>query len=109
MTYTLLSKEQIEALTNTWQGERFPDGRPRVPDDILERMKLVTHEEAWAVLRNNRFNFQYEGDWQTLDPDAVLVGRAVTATFVPGRPDIHTQYDIRGKEDKRSGSQNSWV
>jgi regulator of RNase E activity RraA len=103
------SKEELLFLTPEWKGERFDDGRPRVPDDILERMKLVTHEEAWAVLRNNRFNFQYEGDWQTLDPDAVLVGRAVTATFVPGRPDIHAQYDIRGKEDKRSGSQNSWV
>ena len=104
-----ISKEELLFLTPEWKGERFDDGRPRVPDDILERMKQVTLEEAWAVLRNNRFNFQYEGDWQTLDPDAVLVGRAVTATFMPGRPDIHAQYDLRGREDKRSGSQNSWV
>jgi regulator of RNase E activity RraA len=104
-----ITREELVFLTPEWKGERFDDGRPRVPDDILERMKQVTLEEAWAVLRNNRFNFQYEGDWQTLDPDAVLVGRAVTATFVPGRPDIHAQYDIRGREDQRSGSQNSWV
>src|SRR5690606_18167700 len=74
----------------------------------LERMKLVTLEEAWSVLRGERFNYQFEGNWQVLDDDAVLVGRAVTATFMPGRPDIHAQYDRRGREEGRSGSQNSW-
>jgi regulator of RNase E activity RraA len=103
-----ISKQELVYLTPEWAGERFEDGRPRVADDILERMKLVTLEEAWAVLRGENFNYQYEGDWQTLDPDAVLVGRAVTATFMPGRPDIHRQYDQRGREDGRSGSQNSW-
>jgi regulator of RNase E activity RraA len=103
-----ISKDELIYLTPEWTGERFADGRPRVPDDILERMKSVTLEEAWAVLRGDNFNFQYEGDWQVLDPDAVLVGRAVTATFMPGRPDIHRQYDARGREDGRSGSQNSW-
>lgn len=103
-----ISKDELIFLTPEWEGERFEDGRPRVPDDILERMKLVTLEEAWAVLRGQDFNFQYEGDWQVLDPDAVLVGRAVTATFMPGRPDIHRQFDARGREQGRSGSQNSW-
>jgi regulator of RNase E activity RraA len=103
-----ISKEELLYLTPEWEGERYPDGRPRVPDEILERMKLVTIEEAWAVLRGDGFNYQYEGDWQVLDPDAVLVGRAVTATFMPGRPDIHRQYDLRGREEGRSGSQNSW-
>jgi len=103
-----ISKEELTYLTPEWDGERFDDGRPRVPDDILARMKLVTLEEAWAVLRGENFNYQYEGDWQVLDTEAVLVGRAVTATFMPGRPDIHRQYDRRGREDGRSGSQNSW-
>ena len=103
-----ISKEELVFLTPEWEGERFDDGRPRVPDDILERMKGVTLEEAWAVLRGQEFNFQYEGDWQVLDPDDVLVGRAVTATFMPGRPDIHAQIDKRGHERGRSGSQNSW-
>jgi regulator of RNase E activity RraA len=103
-----ISKEELIFLTPEWDGERFKDGRPRVSDDILERMKLVTLEEAWAVLRGQEFNFQYEGDWQVIDPDAVLVGRAVTATFVPGRPDIHRRYDERGHAQGRSGSQNSW-
>jgi regulator of RNase E activity RraA len=103
-----LSKDELVFLTPEWTGERFDDGRPRVPDDILERMKRVTLEEAWAVLRGQGFDFQYEGDWQVIDPDAVLVGRAVTATFVPGRPDIHKRYDERGRTEGRSGSQNSW-
>jgi regulator of RNase E activity RraA len=103
-----LAREELIYLTPQWEGERFEDGRPRVPDDILERMKRVTLEEAWAVLRGDRFNYQYEGDWQVLDDDAVLVGRAVTATFMPGRPDIHGQYDQRGRTEGRSGSQNSW-
>lgn len=103
-----IAKEELIFLTPEWKGERFADGRPKVPGDILERMRSVTLEEAWAVLRGNDFNFQYEGDWQVIDDDAVLVGRAVTATFMPGRPDIHRQYDKRGKEEGRSGGQNSW-
>ena len=103
-----ISRDELVFLTPDWEGERFADGRPRVPDDILERMKLVTLEEAWAVLRGERFNYQYEGDWQILNPDAVLVGRAVTATFVPGRPDIHGRFDERGRQQGRSGGQNTW-
>ena len=103
-----ISVKELIYLTPDWEGERFEDGRPRVPDEILERMKLVTLEEAWSVLRGERFNYQYEGDWQVIDPDAVLVGRAVTATFMPGRPDIHDQFNQRGRQEGRSGGQNSW-
>jgi len=103
-----ISKEELIYLTPQWQGERFEDGRPKVSDDILKRMKLVTLEEAWAVLRGDRFNYQFDGDWKVVHPDTVLVGRAVTATFVPGRPDIHAQIDKRGRAEGRSGSQNSW-
>lgn len=105
-----ISKEELVFLTPEWKGERFEDGRPRVPDEILERMKSVTLEEAWAVLRGENFNYQYEGDWMTINDDAALVGRAVTATFVPGRPDIHRAIDDRGhNQDDRIKSQNSWT
>lgn len=104
-----ISKSNLEALTSEWDGERFPDGRPRVPDDILERMKKVTHEEAWAVLRNENFNYQYDDGWQVINPDSVLVGRAVTAIFMPGRPDIHRVINEDGHKDGRAGSQNSWA
>ncbi len=105
-----ISKEELVFLTAEWQGDRFEDGRPRVPDEWLERLKLATLEEAWAVLKNNNFKHQYEGDWQIVNPDGVLVGRAVTATFIPGRPDIHRAIDQRGHEqDGRIKSQNSWT
>lgn len=104
-----LSKEELIFLTPEWKGERYPDGRPKVSDALLDRMKLVTLEEAWAVLRNENYKFQFEDGWQTINPDSVLVGRAVTATFVPGRPDIHRVIDDRGHtRDKRVKSQNSW-
>ena len=73
-----LSVTQMEFLTNQWKGERFQDGRPKVADAILKRMKKVTIEEAWGVLRNEGFHNQFEGGWHPLHDDVTLVGRAVT-------------------------------
>jgi len=104
-----ISKEQLIALTPLWKGERFADGRPKAPDSLLDRLKQVTLEEAWAVLRNENYKFQYEDGWQTINPDSVLVGRAVTAVFMPGRPDIHRVIDSFGhSKGGRIKSQNSW-
>lgn len=100
--------EDLIALTPEWKGERFPDGRPKVPDDVLERMKLVTHEEAWAVMRNANYKHQYAEDWLCINPEGVLVGRAVTAVFMPGRPDVHRVIDSVGHAEGRIRSQNSW-
>ena len=36
------NREEILAMTPEWHGERFPDGRPRVPDDILRRIAKCT-------------------------------------------------------------------
>ncbi len=105
----LTSREQILALTQPWEGERFPDGRPRVPDDVLERMKLVTTEEAWGVLRQHGYHFQFAGDWLNLHPGTVLVGRAVTGQFMPARPDAHGAVQARGEAEGQVGGQNSWV
>ena len=55
-----MSKEQLVRYTSEWEGERFPDGRPRVPDDVIERMKLVNIEEAWSVLRREGYEYQFE-------------------------------------------------
>lgn len=105
-----ISKGELIFLTPEWQGERFEDGRPKVSDELLDRMKSVTLEEAWAVLRNENYNYQYEDGWLSINPDSVLVGRAVTAVFVPGRPDIHRAIDERGhNQDGRIKSQNSWT
>lgn len=104
-----ISKEELIFLTPQWKGERFSDGRPKAPDALIQRLKSVTLEEAWAVLRNENFKHQYDDGWQVINPDSVLVGRAVTATFMPGRPDIHRVIDDKGHTmDGRVKSQNSW-
>ncbi|MDX2248050.1 MAG: RraA family protein [Bacteroidia bacterium] len=103
-----LSKEEMIRLSPEWKGERFPDGRPKVPDALLTRMKLVTHEEAWAVMRNANYKYQYEEGWLSIHPESVLVGRAMTAVFMPGRPDVHRVIDSLGHAEGRIKSQNSW-
>ena len=105
----LTSAEQLRALTPQCPFERFPDGRPRVPDALLERMKLVTTEEAWGVLRQHGYHLQFAGHWLTLHPNRVLVGRAVTAVFMPTRPDVHAVIQAEGQASGRIGGQNSWV
>ncbi|HMP91836.1 MAG TPA: hypothetical protein PKD90_03140, partial [Phnomibacter sp.] len=73
-----ISREELIALTSEWKGERFPDGRPKVPDDIIRRMKAVSIEEAWATLSNAGYRYQVAEDWKLINPDSVLVGRAFT-------------------------------
>ena len=103
-------REDIVQLTPLWKGERFEDGRPRVPDDILRRMKNVITEEAWSVLWREGYQFQFEGNWLCLNPGEVLVGRAVTGVFVPQRPDLHDALMEYGHtEEGRIGAMNSWV
>lgn len=89
--------------------DRFPDGRPRVPDDLLRRMKLVTVEEAWGVLKEHGYRYQYAGGWLNIHPERVLVGRAVTAMFVPTRPDLHEVIGEWGKQRNAVGLHNSWA
>jgi regulator of RNase E activity RraA len=104
------SPERIAALTPLYQDERFADGRPRVPDEILKRMGHVTNDEAWGVVeQRHEYHFQFEGNWVNLHPDRVLVGRAVTVRMVPLRPDLHGVVQDLGVAEGRSGGQNTWV
>src|SRR3982751_6496186 len=103
-----ITKEQLIALTPEWKGERFPDGRPKVPDDIIKRMKSVSVEEAWAVMKNAGYGYQVAEGWQQINPDSVLVGRAVTATFMPARPDVWKAIDSAGKKEGKR-AQNVWA
>jgi 4-hydroxy-4-methyl-2-oxoglutarate aldolase len=105
VTYT---KEQVIALTPEWKGERSPDGRPIVPDNILSRLKNISLEEAWGVLRNHGYNNQFEGDWMILRPDQVLVGRALTVQYLPKRKDVDDVVRAKGKSENRVGNFNSW-
>jgi regulator of RNase E activity RraA len=103
-----LSRAELIKYTPDWTGDRFPDGRPKVPDGVLKRMRNVTLEEAWAVLRDAGFNHQYEDGWLSIHPGKILVGRALTAVWMPGRPDIHKVIQEEGKKDGRIGGQNAW-
>ena len=103
--------EAMIALTHPYSAERFPNGRPMVADDLLERMKLVTTEEAWVVLRKHGYDRQFVGGWLETHPGTIMVGRAVTAQFVPHRPDFHAAIQQAGLAEGRSGigGQNSWI
>jgi regulator of RNase E activity RraA len=103
-----ITKEQLIALTPEWKGERFPDGRPKVSDNIIMRMKSVSVEEAWAVMKNAGYGYQVAEGWQIINPDSTLVGRAVTATFTPARPDVWKVIDSVGKKEGKRG-QNTWA
>lgn len=103
-----LTKEQITTLTSEWKGSRLPDGRPHVSDNILNRLKNVSLEEAWGILRNKGYNNQFEGDWQILKDGEVLVGRALTVQYLPKRADYDKFIRDKGKEEGRKGNVNSW-
>jgi len=102
--------EYIKALTSEWKGERFTDGRPKVPDAILERLKNISIEEAWGVLRNRGYNNQFESEWQIIHPDEPMTGRVVTAQYMPLRPDLEKYVKEKGKAENRAqqGGTNSW-
>jgi regulator of RNase E activity RraA len=104
------SPEYIKALTSEWKGERFPDGRPKVSDALLERLKNISIEEAWGVLRNKGFQNQFEGDWIIINPDQAMTGRVVTAQYMPLRPDLEKHIREQGKTENRAqkGGTNSW-
>jgi len=103
----LLRDELIE-YTRDWDGERSPDGRPRVPDDILDRMRHVTITQAWGVLQGEGYRWQYEGNWICTHPGQVLVGRALTAVYMPRRPGIRRIMEEKGERAGCIGDQISW-
>jgi regulator of RNase E activity RraA len=104
----VLTKELLVEYTPDWKGERFPDGRPKVPDAILDRMKKVTLEEAWAVVTGAGFSHQFDDRWLSIHPDKVLVGRALTSQWLPGRPDVLRVIEAKGREQGRVGGTNAW-
>jgi 4-hydroxy-4-methyl-2-oxoglutarate aldolase len=104
-------KEDLEELTAAWTGERFGSGRPRVPDEVVESLRLATTEEAWGHLFHAGYARQFAGEWRETHPGTVIVGRAVTAQFLPHRPDLDAVVVAAGaREGHMEGDrQNSWV
>ena len=108
------NREDIIAITPLWKGERFPDGRPKVPDKYLDALYGMTLEEVWKPIFVLGYEHQFvgggEAPLQTLHDDGrKLVGRAVTCTYAPTRPDLHEVQFHRGAEDGLKGNYNQWV
>ncbi len=103
------SPDDYQRYTSQYEGERFADGRPKVADDILERMKSVTIEEAWTVLRNHGYCCQFEQGWVMTHESPTLVGRALTCSFIPYRPDIADVVAQEGSEQGLNGRDKHWV
>jgi 4-hydroxy-4-methyl-2-oxoglutarate aldolase len=105
----LFSKEQRIEFTPEWHGDRFADGRPNVSDSVLARLKNVTADQAWDVLQDAHYRNQFEGNWKVINARQRLVGRVVTAVFMPFRPDIDSVVRTNGKKENRIGDENSWI
>ena len=103
-----ISKDELIFYTSEWKGERFADGRPKIPDALIERAKKISLEDAWTVLKNEGYSNQFEGDWKTVDDTIAVVGRVVTAMYMPSRPDIEKNIKERGAKQGRKGNTNSW-
>jgi regulator of RNase E activity RraA len=104
----IVTREHLIEYTPDWKGDRFPDGRPKVPDAILDRMRSVTLEEAWAVVTAAGFSHQFDDHWLSIHPEKVLVGRVLTSQWLPGRPDILRVIEAKGREQGRIGGTNAW-
>jgi hypothetical protein len=83
----VLTKEQMIAYTTDNPYERFSDGRLKVPDALLEKVKGLVIEEAYGAVKSQGFPNQFAGDWKMLHPGKKLVGRAFTVQFMPLRPE----------------------
>ena len=104
------NREDIIALTPLWEGERLPDGRPKVADKYLEALRSLTLEEVWKPIFVKGYESQFEGRLHTLHNDGrKLVGRAVTASYCPFRPDLDAVVKSVGKSEGRTGTYNQWV
>jgi 4-hydroxy-4-methyl-2-oxoglutarate aldolase len=103
-----MTKEQMMFYTSDWKGDRFPDGRPKVPDDLLKRALDVSIEDVWDYLREHGYRNQFEGDWQALHIEKPFAGRALTAQYMPLRADMEKAIAAEGKAEGRVSFNNSW-
>ena len=103
------NREQILFYTPDWKGDRFADGRPKLPDDLLTRALDVSIEDVWDYVRAQGYVNQFEAGFQALHPDKPFAGRALTAQFIPRRPDMAAAVAAEGKAEGRVSGTNSWV
>ena len=94
------SKQELIDYTSQNPFDRLPDGRPKVPDNLIERARDLSSEEEWAVLHEKGFNNQYADGFQVLHPGKTMVGRAFTVQFMPLRSDVDDVEQAKWKQAK---------
>lgn len=104
-----LSREEMVRLTAKNPFPRFDDGRPKVPDALLERMRGLTLEDVWPVLQRAQYRNQFEGKWVALHPEMKLLGRAVTLQYMPVRPDLNEIVDATADAKGRAHGAHRWA
>lgn len=102
------SRDEVVYFTVGWEGERLADGRPLVPDEWLERLKRIKVEDAWQLLNELGYRNQFEGGWKMIHEDRPIVGRALTAVYMPRRPEVAERILADGHEAGHIGAMNSW-
>jgi regulator of RNase E activity RraA len=102
------TKEQIMFYTSEWKGERFSDGRPKIPDSLLQRALDVSIEDVWDYLQERGYRCQFDGGWKALHLNKPFAGRALTAQYMPLRPDMARAIEAEGRSESRQGDNNSW-
>ncbi|HEX2919632.1 MAG TPA: hypothetical protein VHO50_00555 [Bacteroidales bacterium] len=123
---TSLTKDEMLYYTSLWKGDRFEDGRPKVSDDIVRRMRYVSVTEAWQTLngmsdmaegqgaasfgemRRGTYSNQYYGGFIRMRDEIVVCGRASTIHFLPYRPDLNGLIQSQGRKDGRASGQYTW-
>jgi len=103
-----MTKEQILFYTSDWKGDRFPDGRPKLPDELLKRAADISIEDIWGFLWDHGYKDQFDGGWQALHIEKPFAGRALTAQYMPTRPDMERAIRAEGKAEGRVADTNSW-
>lgn len=103
-----MTKDQMMFYTSDWKGNRFADGRPKIPDDLLQRALGVSIEDVWEYLQQRGYKSQFDGGWQALHIDKPFAGRALTAQYMPLRPDMAKAIAAEGKTEGRLSGNNSW-
>jgi len=118
-----LTKEEMVQYTPLWKGERFPDGRPKVSDDIIARMKYVSITEAWGTLSGttddttrraamgrglSTYSNQYYGGFKYLYDNVTVCGRVSTIQYMPYRPDVADALQKQGAKDGRARAHITW-
>ncbi len=102
------TSDQMMFYTSQWKGERFADGRPKIPDDLLQRVVNVSIEDLWDYLQGKGYHAQFDTGFQMLHPDKPFAGRALTAQYMPARTDMTDAIAAEGRREGRVSGNNSW-